>query len=435
MPEQLVPYEDEIDLRALVLTLWRGKWTILLATFVTAMLALLISLVMPREYEASALVSLRVPRLHLHIQEDRFAFAVETPDLKTVTALAQSPAVFQAVAADPEIQTKGQGEETLDWQTLARKAKASAVGAQGLQLTVRDTDPQRAVLIADRWAAEVARQINQQYGYLTVLEQLGDEVQQAQEAYQTAEASYVQALAQNRRAILAAQLTSAQKDLNCVLASQAAFQRLKKDLAALDEYMQGLSEEALLSPGDTLTLTLIQQRVLAPEICASDADGHDQVQIQWQAADLTPMTVSEARRVSKALQEVLERKMAALPSQQEALGKQVLQLQRQLEEEKSQLQILAHQQEVARDTFQALDALATQIKVLRKTNGEIVTVLASAVVPSVPVSPRLAMNVALAAVFGAVVGILIVLVGAWWRDDAAEPSVDTRGPLENVADR
>lgn len=43
--------DDEIDLRELFLTLWREKWTILIAALVTAVVALGVSWFTPKRYE------------------------------------------------------------------------------------------------------------------------------------------------------------------------------------------------------------------------------------------------------------------------------------------------------------------------------------------------------------------------------------------------
>ena len=42
------PYDDEIDLRALFATLWKGRKLIVTSTLVTALLSLGISLLLPR---------------------------------------------------------------------------------------------------------------------------------------------------------------------------------------------------------------------------------------------------------------------------------------------------------------------------------------------------------------------------------------------------
>ena len=54
-------YEDEIDLRALLETLWRGRKFIFVFTLLTTLLALGISLLLPRQYTASVFILVNSP--------------------------------------------------------------------------------------------------------------------------------------------------------------------------------------------------------------------------------------------------------------------------------------------------------------------------------------------------------------------------------------
>jgi uncharacterized protein involved in exopolysaccharide biosynthesis len=54
-------YEDEIDLRALLETLWRRRKFIFVFTLLTTLLTLGISLFLPRQYTASAFVLVNNP--------------------------------------------------------------------------------------------------------------------------------------------------------------------------------------------------------------------------------------------------------------------------------------------------------------------------------------------------------------------------------------
>ena len=54
---QAAPYDDEIDLRELFRSLWAGKWLISGTTFVAAVIAVIIALMMPNIYRADALLA------------------------------------------------------------------------------------------------------------------------------------------------------------------------------------------------------------------------------------------------------------------------------------------------------------------------------------------------------------------------------------------
>ena len=52
-----VPYDDEIDLRELFRSLWAGKWLISGTTFVAAVIAVIVALMMPNIYRADVLLA------------------------------------------------------------------------------------------------------------------------------------------------------------------------------------------------------------------------------------------------------------------------------------------------------------------------------------------------------------------------------------------
>ncbi len=418
MEESLIACEDEIDLRELALTLWRGKWVIIFATLGMAVVALLISLALPKQYEASASLVITQPKIQQKGQEG-LLFVAEVPDLKTIATLARSAAVFQALAADPEIQTAWNAETNtpLVWQTLAGKGSVSSVGKNGLQLKVKDTDPQRAALIANRWAAQVAKQINATYGIAATVSQMTATVEAANRAYQAAEKAYTQALAQDRQAALSTQLERVKGDLSCVLARRSNIQRLQIDLRAFSSYLQNLSTDATLTPGDVLAFATLQQRVLATKICMADTTS---IQTQWQATGLTTLTVSQALARVKEMQSVLEARAAALPDQQSRLEEQIRQLQQALEKESARLREIKSQRDTAWSVYHALAHLQAQGKALDMSVNKAASVSAQAVAPTRPSSPHIVMNVALAAVLGAMLGVVGVFVAGWWKDATME---------------
>ena len=406
--------EDEIDLRELALTLWRGKWVILLVTVGLAALALIVSLSLPKQYQTEASLVLTQPRVKIGTQGG-IDFVVSKADIETARALAQSTGVFQALASDADIQAAWQGEdEPLAWDDLAEKAKVSEVGKQTLRLTYKDVDPQRAALVVNHWAEEVAGRINAEYGFDVVLNQISAEVEAAQQIYQEAEAAYIQALTKDRRTALEKQIKRLESDLGCVLARQSDIGRLQGDLQAFDDYLKKLPADETLTPGDAMALTMLQQRVLATKVCMTDTPS---LQTQWQTADLTALTVAKAAAFIEKVQTVLRQRESDLAAQQTTLEERIVQLRQELEQEEARMQEVVQQRDVAWEAYQSLSEAQAHGRALIMEGNDVAMIASQAVPPRKPSSPRVMMNTALAGVLGLVLSSLVVLVWSWWQED------------------
>ena len=423
-------YEDEIDLRELILTLWRGKGVILLATVVAALAALGVSLALPKQYQAEADVVLTQPKLQIEAPQG-FTVQVTVPDLKTAAALAQSPGVLQQLLEDPELgavwKQEQEGNQPLTWQRLAGRVEVKEQGKNGLQLLFKDTDPQRAALVANHWAALVVDRINERYGWAGLSAQLDPQVQKAWEAYQQAQAAYLEEVSKNQATALQAQLERAKGDLSCLLSRSSQLDRLQKDVAAFSVYLGRLPASDALSPGDALALATLQQRVLALKACVSDTANP---QAQWSADALAALTVGEAKGLTKGLGEVIRQRIEALPEQQKTLEGEIVRLKKALEEEGARLREVSQRRDLAWGTYQSLAARQAQISPLTSPENQVALLAAQAVAPEKPASPRTMLNVVLGGVLGAMLGILWVFGVAWWRD--GEDEADKAKEKEDV---
>ena len=404
--------EDEIDLRELVLTLWRGKWVIVAVTLLAAVAALVVSLALPEQYQAEADLVLTQPKLEIQAKEG-ISLRATVPDLKTAAAVAQAPALFQRLSKEPAVQAAwAQEEKPLTWQRLAGSAEVKEQGKNGLQLLFKDTDPARAALVVNAWAALVTDDINARYGWTALDAQIAPQIQSAWEDYQKAEADYLQVLGQSKVTALSAQLNDVKSDLNCVLSLSSNLGRLQSNVESFGKYLSGLDARASLSPGDALTLVTLQQQILATKVCVP---GTANVQIQWSADTLSSLTVGEAIGLVKELQSAVAQRGQGLAEQQKSLEAEAVELEKRLEEEKARVREAAQQRDTAWDTYSSLASWRSRNEVLMSAGNQIALVAAKGVAPEKPVSPRTLVNVALAVVLGAMLGAFGVWVAAWWE--------------------
>ncbi len=410
-------YEDEIDLRELVLTLWRGKWIIVLTTLLFAVAALAVSLALPKQYQAKANITLVQPKLQLNAPEG-MALQVAVPDLKTVAAVAQAPELFQRLAADEVIQAAWLNEkEPLTWQRLAGKSAVKEQGKDGLQLLIKDTDPERAALIANYWSALVVKWINERYGWAALQVQFDSQVEDIQQAYKQAQMAYEKEVSCNRATALQAQLDHVKRDLNCVLELQSQLERLQEDVATFADYLSNLDGATALLPGDALSLATLQQRTLVAKVCVSDTAS---LQVQWPPNALTSLTVERARNGLQEMEAALHGRLETLPERQASLEKQIGQLEQALEEEQARLDSARQRRDMAWQTYVSLDLLRSQSQPLALPENQVALVAAEAVKPERPIAPRKLMNTALAAMLGLFLGSIGIFVREWWTNEENE---------------
>jgi len=95
-----IDYEDEIDLRALALTLWNARMVIFIVTLVAAIAAFVVSFwILPRTYQATAYVFVGQPAVEFSRSQTESGFKISStlPDLKAVVKLATAPRLCSAV--------------------------------------------------------------------------------------------------------------------------------------------------------------------------------------------------------------------------------------------------------------------------------------------------------------------------------------------------
>ena len=418
-------YEGEIDLRELIGVFWRGKWVIILTTVIAVVIAFILSMRLPEEYEAEARVVIVVSKLRIAAQEG-FFMQPALPELKTAIGVALAPEVFLTLSKDPEIQAAWrQNQAQLSWQNLASHAEAKTYGKYGLQLLFRDSDPERAALVVDRWAELVVKKLDGSYGWTMVYSQLQDQIKSAQNAYQQSQSDYDEVVNSNRAAVLEVQLEQAKDALTCNLALSNKVENLQEEVALFKAHLNTLSPGDNVPSSDILSLIALQQEVWGLADCASEVSG---VQIQW-PVDLTVLSVEESEALLDRLSGVLQQQAQILSSERDSLEAKVVQIEAGLSKENERLEQARQQRDTAWQFYQSLDALLLQAKVLTMPGNQVALVAAHAVVPSAPVAPKPVLNMILAGLLGFMVSSVSVFGYAWWT--ANEIRVNTKEAVED----
>jgi uncharacterized protein involved in exopolysaccharide biosynthesis len=437
-------YEITIDLRAIANTLLRWAWLILLAGLLAALAAFLTSkLVLSPQYESTALVAITEPNLIAEL-EPSIRVSPQMPDTKALADLAQADDLLRQVYQASEV--KVLLDQGTTFGSFRGRAEATLVGTNQLRLTVTDSDPERAALIANVWASYTVNRLSELYGSTeTNYDQLQKQVAIAKENWNAAQAALEAHLPDNQAELLATQLSQAQSSLRLYLDKLDQNDFLIQDAQTLSRQLEGLTATEALSSGDALSLITLQQRAVSAsqnsplvdsffqDSSRPDSDhGSLQLdssvivdarsfgnQIQYM---ITMEQILEANATVAQAQARLDRLIQALQAQGDALEdtldqqeKRVNTLATQLETEQHQRDQLKQQRDLARSAYMALASQLEETRITLAQGDQTAKVAAQAWAPEEPSGPNTLMNTALAGVVGLILTVVSVYVIDWWQ--------------------
>jgi capsular polysaccharide biosynthesis protein len=426
-----ITYDDEIDLRAIVLALWKALWKarlpIIIVTLVAAVAAFVVSFwFTPRQYQATAYVFIDQPVVEFSKSisaTDPALFLPTLPDLKVVVKLSTAPELLESVLKDPAVVAAIGNEEI----SISDMVTAVDVGTDQLSLQVTDTNPQRAALLANTWAEKVTAMLNATYGLGALAQALDSRGLQYQQNYEQAQAALEEAVSISRVDALSAQLQREQVDLRCVLDNASQNLRVLDDLQFFEQGLNGVSGETSLSLGDGLALTTIRQRSLTSQLCQFESQSQSvpipstsiqnasDFTMQIDSASFAGFTVSKALEAITQMRAGLQAQLTRLQSDQSRLEQEIPQLQRDLENANARLT----QFTLKRDQSQGLYSNTVQIQQRVTTVLTQSLKVATVSVEAVPeaVSRKTLMNTAVAGMVGLMLSVFGVLAMKWWRNE------------------
>lgn len=233
--------EDEIDLRQyldVLIRWWREIVLITLAAVVlTAVGILLMRLLLPPEYEASADVAIVRTVSDVNFDE-RFRTNPEELGADTVSLSARRSALLGLVAtgaiAQEVVVQLGEtlSEEEQNPANLLEMVEAQLASVGGvrsdsdlIRITVTADDPEKAAAIANAWARIYVREVNTIYGQVPneVLASIQAELAAAQEQYLTSQTNLEAFIASNRIDELTGLVTVLQQRVDQEVSLQKAY--------------------------------------------------------------------------------------------------------------------------------------------------------------------------------------------------------------------
>jgi uncharacterized protein involved in exopolysaccharide biosynthesis len=376
-----------------------------------AVVALVVSFLLPPTYEATALVIVRQPQYMMQF-DPRFETLTQQPAYKAYPDLARGDEVLEALFA--RLNPRPAEIETL--RDLQERVEAKAgTDPSVVRLTVRARDPQEAARIANLWAELFVAHANRVYGASDEeLQQLEGQLAQAQAELEAAEQALIEFQARNQASILDARLDSLKSDQAHYLADQRAITYILQDIQALREQLARQPDERPASLADDLTTLFLQ-------IKAFNAQASAPIQLQVNSAEsLSNKSIGETMALLDDMAGALEAKSAEIGQRLEELQPQILSLQRQLQEIYTESDRLTRQRDLAKETYTALARKVEETRIAVQGAQSTARLGSRAAVPEKPASPRKLLNTAVAGALGLMLSVFGAFGVEWWRSGTEE---------------
>jgi len=401
------PNEEEyLDLRELFLSLWEGKWKILaLGVAFWALAAILSFWGMTPQYQASAFVVVKLPRVPSTI-----SYYIPTPysipDLNTLIDTLQGDIVLQKAL---------QGETGLDLPSLRAGARAEIVGRRGIRLTVRDTDPQRAARLANRWASLVEDQIRAAYGLENMEKQWNALVNQHLvmaedwstriEAFEHEHDTILSSLAWQRL----------QNTYTCLYHQQNTLETVQKEVRRLRSQLNERDDDFSLPPEKAALIWSLTSKDWQTLACQpSNALGGGAVMVPPPA-----MTAQEARTDLNNVERTITTALADIQTSIAQTKEKVRSVGEERNRVAREFEHMVSQQTYAWSAYMRLKEQSTWFQAMQQ-KGALLREVQAAKPPTAPTVPRPKVNMAVGILLGLIVGSMVVLIQKWWLQQEAQ---------------
>ncbi len=413
--------DDEIDLRAIILTLWKGKWWIIGISLLLAVSVYAYSkLFLPKQYEATAMVFMAKPIFSTNLDstvETNIITEIKSPDMAFVDDL------LLEVYQDPAVAPLLDPEKTL--VSLKDSMDATIIGTQQIRLSVVDGNPERAAALVNTWARLFTQRLNMLSGLneesIDNFEALANN---ARQDWDEAEQALIDYLPEGQIPVLEIQYQDARESLASNLKNIDGLDILIDDIELFYTQLQSLSASKPLPLQDALSFLALRQRSVG-------SVGGIEISIPVDnTADLMGegYTVSQARDDLQVLITALQTQRQIHADLADAAAAAIIDLGVELEIAQYKNTTLAVQRNINQQAYVALANQVVESKISFERGDQAARIVGLALPPDPnhPIGPRSAINGAIAGAAGFLFSSAVIFLIDWWRSPTlpkSEPPV------------
>lgn len=414
----------EIDFRKIIRILLKCWWQIIAFAAILAVLAFVVTSLMPISYQATALVAITKPQYNLNFDPKILTVYSTEPASNAYLDLALSDDVLKQV-----FDKWAERPETInDPDDLRENVVQISMGQDPsiLKLTVRTQNAAQSASLANHWASTLIEKSNTIYfGSEQQLEFLEEQLVGAQGKLESAEKELLDFQSQNKLATLTNKLNSA-------LFAQSEQLALQRNIMYLIQSTQGLRSQLIANQGsnpttaDQLSALLLQLQLFNTQVNTNLSSEETQIssdvksiplQIQFNdPSALGSMSTQDQIRFLDSLLESIEERYAQGDESLEALEPQILGLQSSVQEYQTEFDRLQRTRDIAEQTYTTLAKKVDEVRITDQDPTDRLQLASSALPPSDPLPRNRLRNTILAGGVGGVLAAALVLLWEWWRE-------------------
>lgn len=410
--------DDEINLREILKALLRYKWVILATGILLAVAVFLVAkLLLPKEYQATAYLIITKPITTTNL-DPRIQTVPQLPDSKSITDLTRTDDLVEAVLKSPEVSALF--VEQISTQSLKDLLSVALVGNNQLRLTVSDTNPQRAATIANAWAVLTVARLNSLFGTdTTSLTTIEAQVEEARQAWDTAEQALLAYLPNSDLNSLQTSLNQAQTSLQNILSDIDTLDTIISDAQTLRARLQTQDAANPVAFGDSLSLISLQQQA------AGKLQGF---QIQITGLDIAAeYTVRQMLKDVDTFITTLQNQRGDFQTRADQKRAEITTLTTDLESAQYQLDQLTIQRDIKKQSYSALSNQVAEIQISIAQNDQVAKVAGQALPPVKASGPRTLLYTAIAGAAGLFISAMVILLWIWWKTPTQPVTVKASG--------
>ena len=403
-----LPSEDEyfIDFREFIALLWRGKWLLLAFLVVFSIGAWVISakFLQPR-YRAEAMVSVNFARVPSAISS-RLPTLYYVPDIRTFAEELRQESVLQKVV-------EGEG---ISAEEMRAHARVEVLGRDSLRLTVVANNPELAARLVNKWADMVDDEARALYNLDALEKQWQSLIQSDWQKYQKFSEQVHNFWADKNLDLLSANLSKIKSDYACALRRQEALTIAQGEITHFKSMLSSLPQDQPVSPEDAPHIWQLVISDWKNPTCGS---------VLAPGGALVSVTPPEGLTAGEALK-ALDRAEQNVADAQKQTDERVLSLKSKLQSSALELKKLNDElgqlnnlRASAFSEYKSFKRQAVWFEFMKR-KGAIARVTQKAAPPPAPYSPRVALNVALAAFTGLALGVILLFIKDWWERSSKE---------------
>jgi uncharacterized protein involved in exopolysaccharide biosynthesis len=301
-------------------------------------------------------------------------------------------------------------------------------------LSVDAANPDQAARVTNQWASIFINKANDVYfGQSQLLAFLESQMASTKSDLSKDENALVDFQARNQREILTNQL-------NSLLQNQSEFLAIQRNLAYLEQNVQGLRAQLSTNQGDKISAADVLSALLlqiqaynnqintttlqAPSSSSASLPGNQSSSninpfpIQIQVTDqsiLGNLTGQEQKATLDSLLQNIHDRTKQVESSLNVLAPQILSLQQNVEKFRVDQDQLVRTRDIAKQTYTTLAQKVAETRISEQDPSNRLQHASSAVPPSQAVSRNRARNTIVAGMIGGILIVITILVLEWWR--------------------